>query len=388
MRYLFRLMALLLFLCAPILIDTRAACKDTYVPNGAESYVGSASTCGTVTFTKIVYWKIFWLDGYERTVEVRDNGTTNHQAIGCKACWPRFDSPLFIDDGTTATWYQLTYRGYVNSDGECETLYPIATDDNHQGHTCQCVAGGYSAEWPGCDSGNCTTPGFDGSCPPGTVDNGFGMCCSSAVDCVDYICPVRSCEYGMDTCTCQCLPPSPILIDVSGKGFDLTDASGGVMFDLNGDGSKERLSWTASNSDDAWLVLDRNENGTIDNGTELFGNVTPQPQPPPGVERNGFLALAKYDKPENGGNGDGIIDRWDAIFSSLRLWQDTNHNGISEPSELHTRPDPPVESISLDYRESRRRDRYGNTLRYRAKVFGTNDSNLGRWAYDVFLLSQ
>ena len=254
-----------------------------------------------------------------------------------------------------------------------------------------------------CQLADACTPGVNGGCSFGMMFDGVDSCCpandqESCTEfgfywnfadngCYDSVCEEQQypCNYGesWNMYNCSCQPISPILIDTAGDGFSLTDTGDGVNFNFNGYGEAERVSWTRGDSDDAWLALDRDGDGVIENGGELFGNFTPQPA---GTERHGFRALAEFDKPVNGGNADGVIDDSDAVFASLRLWRDVNHDGVSQPEELHTLPSLDVAQIYLAYKESKKTDEYGNEFRYRAKVDDARGAKVNRWAWDVFLV--
>lgn len=204
-----------------------------------------------------------------------------------------------------------------------------------------------------------------------------------------------TCERGYTLCGYNpvCLP-SPIIVDTTGKGFRLTSAADGVRFDFSGKGKPIKTGWTAADSGDAFLACldcwkDIPNNGKIDSGRKLFGNYTEQTCA--AGARNGYCALAEFDKPENGGNGDGIIDWHDAVWPKLLLWIDANHDGVSQPNELHTLVGHETEfgvySISLKYSDDTHEDQYGNQFHYKSALNPNpldGASRDGHWTYDVF----
>lgn len=157
-----------------------------------------------------------------------------------------------------------------------------------------------------------------------------------------------------------CRAPSAIIIDVAGDGLAMTDSEGGVLFDMSADGTVDRTAWTTSGSDDAWLCLDRNGNGKIDDATELFGSITHQPA---ARDATGFLALRALDT-----NDDGAITRLDDEYATLRLWIDANHDGVSQAEELSSPSEKGVDELSLEYEEHQVFDANSNCHRLRAIV--------------------
>lgn len=144
-------------------------------------------------------------------------------------------------------------------------------------------------------------------------------------------------------------PPcaSPIIISL-GKRADitLTSVEDGVWFDIDGDGIIDHVAWTREGSDDGFLVFDRNGNGVIDDGHELFGTVTLRSDGTTAI--NGFNALLDIDGGAEHSNG--RIDEDDPVYETLKMWIDRNHNGISEPDELVSLRGAGVRAILTGYR--------------------------------------
>ncbi len=181
-------------------------------------------------------------------------------------------------------------------------------------------------------------------------------------------------------------PGSPIILDLDRNGFHLTGIEDWVIFDIDADGVAEMLSWTRSAEMDGFLALDRNGNGVIDDGGELFGNHTLLLS---GDEApHGYIALAEFDKQTAGGNEDGSVDERDAIFAELRVWIDFNHDGYSQELEIVALADKGVTRLELWYVENRRVDRFGNQFRYnsRAWVEGPGARDLPAKTSDVFFV--
>jgi len=195
-------------------------------------------------------------------------------------------------------------------------------------------------------------------------------------------------EYVPSQCDCKTL--SPILIDTTGDGYRLTSAEEGVEFDLNDNGvANERIAWTEVDSDDGWLVLDRNGNGQIDSGAELFGSKTPayadaiEPR-----TSNGFDALLMTEGPSYGGGvADTTIDARDAIYSRLRIWLDRNRNGKAEPGELRSLESMGIVAFGTSYKKIGRKDQHGNEFSLMGDMIvrdGYGGSRT-RKVYDVYL---
>ena len=167
---------------------------------------------------------------------------------------------------------------------------------------------------------------------------------------------------------------TPIILNLDNDEYRLTSPDDGVWFDIDGDGAPDRISWTEEGASLAFLWLDKNSNGAFE-GFELFGNS--------GI--NGFDMLRLYDH-----GGDYLLNEADYVWRRLRLWIDWNHDGVAQAYELSWLRDSPLREIDLRYRETSKKDRYGNRFPFGSTGWYRRSDGVlvARPIYDVIFAHQ
>lgn len=129
----------------------------------------------------------------------------------------------------------------------------------------------------------------------------------------------------------------PLVIDLKNDGIKLTALENSTAFyDIDDKGYLNNLGWP--DKEDALLVVDVNGDGIISQAKEIVFKLWHEQAE---TDFEG-LRLA-FDK-----NNDGKIDKQDPEFDNLKIWQDHNQNGISEPGELKSLPEAGIETLLLD----------------------------------------
>ncbi|MBP7621073.1 MAG: hypothetical protein KA745_08915 [Gemmatimonadales bacterium] len=256
-------------------------------------------------------------------------GIASAFALATGVCNSNPANPLFICD-----YVDPSAESRIRADGKGITV--IAAWFNGSGTCNHCTL------TPESDEGN---------------DAGVNLCISDA------------CCAGRDSCiqngdrwfpeSCRCVL-SPLFVIFEGPWERaLTSAQAGVPFVMKPGAPRARVAWTHPGTARAGLLVrDRNGNGWIDDGSELYGGATPQVSLP-GQPRHGFTALATEDY-----DGNGWVDGHDPAFGEMAVWVDRNHDGISDAEELQSLADRGVTAISLRYTVLERDDAQGNRFAY------------------------
>ncbi|MHC3033810.1 calcium-binding protein [Acinetobacter nosocomialis] len=156
----------------------------------------------------------------------------------------------------------------------------------------------------------------------------------------------------------------PLILDLNGNGIETNGLEEGVKFELNTSGLQVKTGWVSSN--DGLLVWDRNNDGHINDASELFGNHVLMNDG--SISQNGFTALSDLDT-----NKDNIVSSDDEAFKNLRVWRDLNQDGISQQNELFTLNDLDIKSLNLNYSDVNTNLANGNII----SQTGTYEKNDG-----------